>query len=90
MKDFPDYRLLLDEQAEQTFAITDDYGARAQDWRMLRFISDISRRRSSKAATKNPLRVKMNPFPAPLYDQRLTSQVRHDKQPCHYRRGDAY
>jgi|SRR6516162_1025343 hypothetical protein len=31
--DFRDYRRLLDEQAEQIFAITDDAGASAQDWR---------------------------------------------------------
>jgi hypothetical protein len=32
-QDFRDYRLLLDEQAEQIFANTDDVGARAQDLR---------------------------------------------------------
>src|SRR5262249_13240287 len=31
--DFRDYRPFLDEQAEQIFAITDDVGAREQDWR---------------------------------------------------------
>jgi hypothetical protein len=55
MKDFPDYRLLLDEQAEQTFAITDDYGARAQDWRKtLRFISE-SRNEESIASEDEPI-----------------------------------
>jgi starvation-inducible DNA-binding protein len=30
---FRDYHLLLDEQSEQIFAMTDDIAARAQDWR---------------------------------------------------------
>ena len=47
--DFRDYHLLLDEQAENIFAMTDDVGASAQDWRnMLCSFSDIQQQQRVK------------------------------------------
>jgi len=55
--DFRCYHLLLDEQAEQIFAITDDVGAKAQDWRnTLPSIGDMSHHQCSRTRIKNPLR----------------------------------
>src|SRR5205809_3224282 len=55
--DFRDYHLLLDEQVEQIFAITDDVGASVQDWRnTLPPISDMSHHQCSRTRIKNPLR----------------------------------
>ena len=54
--DFRDYHLLLDEQAEQIFAITDNVGAGAQDWRgALPSIGDLSHHQRSRTRIKNPL-----------------------------------
>jgi DNA-binding ferritin-like protein len=54
VQDFRDYHLLLDEQAKQIFAITDNVGARAQDWRnALPSIGDMSHHQGSRT---NPVR----------------------------------
>jgi starvation-inducible DNA-binding protein len=55
VQDFRDYHLLLDEQAEQIFAITDNVGARAQDWRnaLSPFLDDMSHHQGSRT---NPVR----------------------------------
>jgi hypothetical protein len=61
--DFRDYHLLLDKQAEEIFADTDDVGASAQDWRnTLRAIGDMSDRQCSRTTMRTPLRrMKMEP-----------------------------
>lgn len=53
--DFRDYPRLLDEQAENIFAMTDDVGASAQHRRnALRSISDISQRQCLENNNEEP------------------------------------
>jgi len=57
VQDIRDYHLLLDEQAEQIFAIADNVRARTQDWRnTLPSIGDMSHHQCSRTSIKNPLR----------------------------------
>jgi hypothetical protein len=52
-QDFRDYQLLLDGQAENIFAMTDDVEVSAQDRRStLRSISDVSQRQCLKNSSE--------------------------------------
>ena len=52
-QDFRDYQLLLDRQAENIFAMTDDVEVSAQDRRStLRSISDVSQRQCLKNSSE--------------------------------------
>ncbi len=52
-QDFRDYHLLLDGQAENIFAMTDDVEVSAQDRRStLRSISDVSQRQCLKNSSE--------------------------------------
>src|SRR5262247_622439 len=81
---FRDYHLLLDEQAEQIFAMTDDIAERARKigGTTLRSISDISRHQSLK--DNNELLVPPNDMMLELLEdnQILTQSLRSTHEIC--------